>query len=463
MKSFVWKISGIVFISIIFIFLMSFYYKTLRVQSVPANGSKQIEKSQYDGVDLISDIEDKKEFHSAIHYPRFQSSKLNASIQSYVKEEKRRFHEQIQSQKWRLFKDPSNFSLTFRLYPVTDSVYSFVFTSESHSDGEKESKDFKIFIVDLAAERFINSQDILEIDEKTKEKLHVQLTDQFLQSKKYKKSFSKKKLTKWLNHPYNDFSNIYLTNKFIVFKFHSNEVTEGAESPEISIPLTKGKELLTEEWRKRLRMEENKPKKAEPLPKKPPIQKDEPIKSKKIVALTFDDGPHPKYTTEILDLLKSYHAKATFFVIGQRVNFYPNIVKRIGSEGHEICNHSFSHKDFTTLKKEKILEEINMTDQEIFKASGLKANCVRPPYGAVNQKVRSAIEKPIILWTVDTLDWKTDDPKKVLKIVQAKTKNGSIILMHDIHSSTVEALKLILPYLKQQGYEFVTVSEISKK
>ncbi|WP_180849989.1 polysaccharide deacetylase family protein [Bacillus sp. UMB0893] len=147
--------------------------------------------------------------------------------------------------------------------------------------------------------------------------------------------------------------------------------------------------------------------------------------NKKQVALTFDDGPHPHYTQQILETLKKHHAKATFYVLGSRVDFYPNLAKQIVREGHEIGNHSWSHKDLTTLPPEMIQEEGDQSNEAIEKATGSAPKTVRPPFGASNEEVMAAIGLPSILWTVDTMDWKTKNADDILKQVKENTRDGS--------------------------------------
>lgn len=180
----------------------------------------------------------------------------------------------------------------------------------------------------------------------------------------------------------------------------------------------------------------------------------------KRVALTFDDGPDEKVTPQILATLKKYEAKATFFMVGKNALKNPGIVKQIYEEGHEIGNHTWNHPKLTNLPKSTIKQEADSTSNAIYKAIGQNPTVFRPPYGATNEQVRSVLSMPTILWSVDTLDWKHRNAAKILSNVKASTKDGSIILMHDIHQSTANGLENVLLYLQQQGYEFVIVSEI---
>lgn len=182
----------------------------------------------------------------------------------------------------------------------------------------------------------------------------------------------------------------------------------------------------------------------------------------KRVALTFDDGPHPRNTEKILELLKKYNAKATFFMLGSNVEHYPEIAKKIAEEGHETGNHTWNHKDLRIQTPEKIMEEVEKTNEIIERVTGVLPSVFRPPYGTTNEQVETAVLMTPVMWTVDTLDWKNRDPEAIIEIVQSNVEDGSIILMHDIHDATVEALEVILEYLDKEGYNFVTISELEK-
>ncbi|MGC7928370.1 polysaccharide deacetylase family protein [Lysinibacillus sp. VIII_CA] len=182
--------------------------------------------------------------------------------------------------------------------------------------------------------------------------------------------------------------------------------------------------------------------------------------SKKRVALTFDDGPDAKVTPQILATLQKYDAKATFFMVGRNVPKNATIVKQIYDAGHEIGNHTSNHKKLTALSISGVRQEVNGTSNAIYAAIGQYPTVFRPPYGATNEQVRSVMTIPSILWSIDTLDWKHHNPDEILAYVKASVKDGSIILMHDIHQTTANGLDNVLLYLQKQGYEFVTVSEI---
>ncbi|KJK31804.1 polysaccharide deacetylase family protein [Paenibacillus polymyxa] len=189
---------------------------------------------------------------------------------------------------------------------------------------------------------------------------------------------------------------------------------------------------------------------------------------RKLIALTFDDGPDESNTPAILDLLQKYDAKATFFVVGSRVEKLPHLVKREREEGHEVGNHTFLHSSFQYISRNKALSELNQGQASIVQATGAGTHLFRPPGGSYNDTlVKLSKEKglKIILWSwhQDTLDWRKPGVHRIAGKVLRNARNGDIVLMHDyVHQSTqtVDALKIILPELKRRGYSFVTVSEL---
>ncbi len=180
------------------------------------------------------------------------------------------------------------------------------------------------------------------------------------------------------------------------------------------------------------------------------------------IALTFDDGPSAETTPQVLDILKRYKAKATFYMLGSKVAGNEDLIKRMVSEGHEIGNHSWDHPNLSKLTSDQIAWQVNTTNDTIASIIGQPPHTLRPPYGATNDTVRAVTGMPEVLWTVDTLDWQSKNTQAILAKVQSQANAGGIILMHDIHQTTVNALPTVLDYLVSQGYHFVTIDELNQ-
>ncbi len=179
----------------------------------------------------------------------------------------------------------------------------------------------------------------------------------------------------------------------------------------------------------------------------------------KVVALTFDDGPS-QYTDKILKLLKKYDACATFFVVGNKVNFYDDTLREMLKQGSEIGNHSYSHKLLTRLSEKEFKEDLNKTQEIIKKLTGFTPKVFRPTYGGYTNKIKKYTDLSFVLWDVDSRDWSVKKKDKILKNVLPNVKSGSIVLMHDNHEYSLKALEPMIKELKAKGYKFVTVSEL---
>lgn len=198
----------------------------------------------------------------------------------------------------------------------------------------------------------------------------------------------------------------------------------------------------------------------------PPQEPEEPYvrtidPTKPMVALTFDDGPHAVYTDQILDILEENHAVATFFEVGRNVANCPEPLSRMAELGCEIGSHSNAHKDLSKLKASALEKDLDTADEAFINAVGFAPTLLRPPYGAVNKTVKYATGRTVITWTVDTEDWMSKDADKVVSYVQSlDSLDGEIVLLHSTYESTVEAVRVLVPWLIEKGYQLVTVSEL---
>ncbi len=183
---------------------------------------------------------------------------------------------------------------------------------------------------------------------------------------------------------------------------------------------------------------------------------------KPMIALTFDDGPSA-HTPRLLNIFKKYGGKGTFFVVGNILDANKITAKRIVNEGHEIASHSWRHADLSTLSLEKVQADIEKTHNKIFEITGVYPKLIRPPYGAYNQTVKYCAYKSneaVVTWSVDTLDWKTKNADAVYKSIMNSASDGAIILCHDLHKTTVDAMERVIPDLIEKGYQLVSVSQL---
>jgi len=199
-------------------------------------------------------------------------------------------------------------------------------------------------------------------------------------------------------------------------------------------------------------------------PKEPPITFNSVHVDGPYIAMTFDDGPSATLTPKLLDILAAHHIKATFFVLGEMVAQHPEILARAAQEGHEIASHSWSHPNLAKMSQEGVRSQLQRTDDEIKSATGKRPTLFRPPYGSITEHEKKWIHDEygydIILWDVDPLDWKRPGPAVVRNRILKETRPGSIVLSHDIHPGTIEAMPSTFDELEAKGFKFVTVSEL---
>ena len=184
------------------------------------------------------------------------------------------------------------------------------------------------------------------------------------------------------------------------------------------------------------------------------------VKEKPSIAITFDDGPSSRYTGRLLDGLKERNVKASFFLIGENAEENPVLVERIYKEGHLIGNHTYSHVQMTHLSEEAAVREIEKTDQVISAITGEHVAYMRPPFGAWQRELEVRMEVLPVLWSVDPLDWTTENVDEIVSKVVTEVEEGDIILLHDCYVSSVEAALRIVDILQKEGYEFVTVDRL---
>ena len=186
----------------------------------------------------------------------------------------------------------------------------------------------------------------------------------------------------------------------------------------------------------------------------------------KRIALTFDDGPHPVHTAPLLDALADLHAPATFFLLGDNVELHPELVARMAREGHELGNHTYAHRYLPLARSRSVERELRATDQAIARVTGIVPRVARPPWGGrspKNVRVFQRLRKRLVLWDVNSFDWKGKPVGEVVQRVLDRATNGSIVLMHEAREggeSTIEAVRRLIPALRLKGYELATVSDV---
>lgn len=426
-----------------------------------------VEESRYPGIG-ISKEEIRGDYDNQfISYPVFEADQLNQDMEDFIQDKKDDYQALADNLNFKdqgLTEDDKLYhNISFTIHPVTESVYSLVFDTFIRSNNTNPETHTKPLMVDTKAGAWLEAGDYFtdqgrgQFEDLVKSKLEEDLGQYF-----FEEYFEEKRADGSL------YQAVYFTDHSIVVQFSQYEIAAGAAgAPKVSLGQGQVKAFLNDQGHSLLdQTTPDEDRNSEALAQEEAEDQNEgeetsdQEKDKKMVAFTFDDGPHPEYTDQILAILDQYDAKGTFFMLGNSVDFYPHVAKRVAAAGHEIGNHSFSHPDLTTLGSGQVQSEISEGDRAIEAATGQVPKYYRPPYGAHNSAVDNLAQKPAILWDVDTLDWQSRDPQAILQKVQEQTSDGAIILMHDIHQTTIEGFRLSIDYLADQGYEFGTVSEL---
>lgn len=381
---------------------------------------------------VITIIQNKKSTIVAINYPHTPYQILNKDIKKYVNDIYDDFKEEYDS--FISLKGKSELNIDYTYYVSEEGYISItLYTYIDSSLMNHPIKEIKTFVFDPQKKSYLTLQDLIKEKKKTTDEIleilrkkygeggyQNLLTSEYLKSLSY--SIDHEKVCIFIPSYQNQ------ENPYLIYlplnHFHLNKKKEIKNIPVYSI-----KQNVID-------------------PKK------------KVVALTFDDGPS-KYTKKILKLLRKYHVTATFFVLGNKVTMYENTLKEMLQDGHEIGNHSYNHKLMSTLTEKEIMNQIQQTQSIIKEKLGYTPTSMRPTYGSVNQKIRNIVNMNIVLWNVDTLDWKLKDPKRIAQRGM-KVKDGDIILMHDSKARTEKALSIMIPKLLKENYQFVTVGELEE-
>lgn len=448
--------------------------------------------SSYPGIKIITETSNDTYSPFAVQYPQSLHSTFNDAISTYITDAKQGYlttmkkNSELNSELDSI--DTGELNLSFETLSHHSGNYSFVIVNNSSIGGANGTTEIRSFHLNPETGISISIEDVFESDLKRLETIATLVRDQLYTDDTLKDSLFPDELHINTEPTWENYQNFALTDESIIFYFDEYELADKAAGPPIvAIALSNINDLLADEFKQQEKAPdqeqgddpviENPKENATPDSSESSSDNEETNNdnqdseetappdttgedSVKKIALTFDDGPDPKVTVQILETLEKYNAKATFFMLGSRVEYYPDIAKKVKDAGHELGNHTWNHVDLTKASIEKVSSEINETSAIIQKVTGAKATAFRPPYGAVNETVRNQTNLPIVLWNVDTLDWKHRDADRLLAEVKENTKDGSTILMHDIHQATADGLDAVLAYLQSEGYTFVTVSEL---
>ncbi|WP_026580912.1 polysaccharide deacetylase family protein [Bacillus sp. J33] len=444
------------FIFGIYLFISSFADNSLKaVSNIETTSSKA-----FPGLNLETRTKETELYTFAISTPITENESLNKPIKEWIKAQERDFLANVKSNKQILASEDLRAHLNIQVNPkkASEMMYTLVFEAYQITGGANGQTAVQTFTIDMANQKIVQLEEVLHLDEESMGSMTSIIKKQISQDKDIQNYVMDDLLDEALSNPSG--WRWALSQKNFTLYFNEYEIAAGAAGPvQVKIPVEQIRPFLKEGIAKHLKLPTNSlPEPEKAVPEKTPLDP-----NGKYIALTFDDGPSPKVTPLILDILKEHKAKATFYMLGSQAQFYPTVASRVAEEGHEIGNHSDSHADLSSLREKQIRKEIEEASAKIKEASGQLPSTVRPPYGAMNEDVKKIAEAtgtPLILWSVDSLDWKSRNASSIHKVVMNNAVPGSIVLMHDIHMPTAEALPELLKSLKKEGYEFITVSQL---
>ena len=371
-------------------------------------------------------VEDQKAYLISITYPKTNLSKVDHKIMNYINQQTKILKSNITEFPYLI--NRSELNIDFE-YSTFNQRYMNILLKTDYYDGEEQQNYYDLYSIlyDLKQKQFLNILDFFSEQEKL--------------FKKIQDSFQKEKGITISNL---DSLSMIISNDQLIVYYPSDQLYS------ISIPLielnlnlkitTEKKELDSKELQRVVSTID---------PTKP------------VVAITFDDGPS-EYTKEIIKTLKENDCNATFFVLGNKVEAYQDVIRESIKNGNEIGNHSYNHKWLSRLSEKEIMEQINKTQDILQQTVEYTPTHLRPTYGSVNQRIKNSTNLSITLWTIDTKDWKIKNIDRIVEKAMKDIEDGDIILMHDIFERSSEALKKLIPLLKEQGYQLVTISELEE-
>ena len=431
-----------------------------RQTTAPSDEKYYFADSKYSGIRSKFVTRDNKREKVSIEYPITENEKINRLISESIDKIDRDFQNTVLLAT--VFDKPMTETIGYQVTHNTSEALSIVVNIKQDMNGAHPASMTQFWTFDKKSGEVVGLADFTEQSDEAAEAIISAAKDSISQTIKQRQQ-PEIDLNEIINKE--ALSNFIITNDGNALAWPLGQASLLPSSYgelTITVPISSVSKYLQNPTARKLA---NIPKPPEPKPEPAPAPAaptPAPTTGNKVIALTFDDGPGP-YTAHLLDILDQYGAKATFFLIGSKVSGQASVVRSIQARGHQLGNHSWSHPELPKLSVDQIAGEIDQTNNAIKQAVGTKPNIIRPPYGAFNRAVLEQFRQrgmSAVVWSVDTRDWADRNSEIVCSRAVAGARNGAVILMHDIHPTSVNAVPCILNSLKQQGYSFVTVQNL---
>ena len=432
-----------------------------RQTTAPSDEKYYFADSKYSGIRSKFVTRDNKREKVSIEYPITENEKINRLISESIDKIDRDFQNTVLLAT--VFDKPMTETIGYQVTYNTSEALSIVVNIKQDMNGAHPASMTQFWTFDKKSGEVVGLADFTEQSDEAAEAIISAAKDNISQTIKQRQQ-PEIDLNEIINKE--ALSNFIITNNGNSLAWPLGQASLLPSSYgelTITVPISSVSKYLQNPTARKL---VNIPKPPEPKPEPAPAPAaptPAPTTGNKVIALTFDDGPGP-YTAHLLDILDQYGAKATFFLIGSKVSGQASVVRSIQARGHQLGNHSWSHPELPKLSVDQIAGEIDRTNEAIRQATGVKPSILRPPYGAVNGVVLEQLRlrnMSSILWSVDTRDWADRNSQIVCSRAVAGARPGAVILMHDIHQTSVNAVPCILSSLKQQGYSFVTIQRLN--
>ncbi|MBR0592518.1 polysaccharide deacetylase family protein, partial [Bacillus pumilus] len=397
----------------------------------------------------------------AVNYPVFHQEKLDQEMKRYAETALDKFKTSFSEASDVDEENRYELNIDYEIIHYAKQTAAIKFNTYELKGGVKGAHQTKIFNFDFKKQHFLSIDDLFLSKKEDLQKLS-QMT--FEELKKDRSLAENEHLLKQGTSPAAEHYQYFaIKDRFIEFYFPAGQIAPSEQGPQVlAIKKTLLKGMLKPEY---INKEKNKNEKKEPIPKRKIVKLPKQSAfnpNQKAIALTFDDGPNPSTTSKILTALKENKGHATFFVLGSRVQYYPDMLNKIRKGGNEIGNHSYSHPLLTRLPLKQAVKQVEETQQIIEKASGFTPTHFRPPYGGTNGQINAAVNMKVTLWDVDPEDWKYRNSQYVANYILTHASSGETVLMHDIYDTSANAAVTIIKELTKQGYQLLTVSELEQ-
>ncbi|WP_284906836.1 polysaccharide deacetylase family protein [Bacillus sp. lyk4-R2A-2] len=453
-----WKISLVLCGLAIIIGIAAFYHN----QQASGTEKKKVEPdASYKEVEIVTLVNDGRYMRYAVNYPVFHQEKLDQEMKRYAETALDKFKTSFSEASDVDEENRYELNIDYEIIHYAKQTAAIKFNTYELKGGVKGAHQTKIFNFDFKKQHFLSIDDLFLSKKEDLQKLS-QMT--FEELKKDRSLAENEHLLKQGTSPAAEHYQYFaIKDRFIEFYFPAGQIAPSEQGPQVlAIKKTLLKGMLKPEY---INKEKNKNEKKEPIPKRKIVKLPKQSAfnpNQKAIALTFDDGPNPSTTSKILNALKENKGHATFFVLGSRVQYYPDMLNKIRKGGNEIGNHSYSHPLLTRLPLKQAVKQVEETQQIIEKASGFTPTHFRPPYGGTNGQINAAVNMKVTLWDVDPEDWKYRNSQYVANYILTHASSGETVLMHDIYDTSANAAVTIIKELTKQGYQLLTVSELEQ-